>query len=364
MRGMLGNIAATALATVLALAVGEAVLRPFVTLPLPRTLPEVRYDPHPIRRFTLRANQRAFTYGAPVEIDARGFRAGTSQPPGVAPRLLALGDSFTFGMGVHDGETWPAQVERDLRGRTGAPITVVNAGTISYGVFQEADLLRERGLDVRPITVVHALYWNDFMNAAAPGPGEASPVTQEGYFAWDGLEAQAGVRGRLKALASRSTLVFSLRQALATATAAREGAGASAYGRAFDRFVEQGLTPDEWQPIERFYRDLVSLGQTHGFRVLVVLLPISDLSGQPAALAHPYPAQALQRLRALDIPAVDAFTLLRQDPAAAQYFLPQGSDAHLNAAGYARIAPAIGAALAADPRLLGAPAATPARSAS
>ena len=48
MRGMLGNLAATALATALALALGEVVLRPFVTLPLPRTLPEVRYDPHPI----------------------------------------------------------------------------------------------------------------------------------------------------------------------------------------------------------------------------------------------------------------------------------------------------------------------------
>ena len=267
-------------------------------------------------------------------------------------------------MGVHDDETWPAQVERDLRGRTRTPFTVINAGTISYGVFQEADLLRERGLDVRPTTVVHALYWNDFMNAAAPGPGEAAPVTPEGYFVWDGLEARAGLRGRLKALASQSTLLFSLRQALATATAAHDGAGASAYGRAYDRFVEKGLTPEEWQPIERFYRDLLSLGQTHDFRVLVVLLPISDLSGQPAAPAHPYQAQALQRLRALDIPVVDAFTLLRQDPAAARYFLPQGRDAHLNAAGYARIAPAIGAALAADPRLLGAPGPTPIRSAS
>ena len=235
-------------------------------------------------------NQRAFTYGAPVEIpDARGFRAGTSQPTGAAPRLLALGDSFTFGMGVHDDETWPAQVERDLRGRTSTPFTVINAGTISYGVFQEADLLRERGLDVRPTTVVHALYWNDFMNAAAPGPGEAAPVTPEGYFVWDGLEARAGLRGRLKALASQSTLLFSLRQALATATAAHDGAGASADGRAYDRFVEKGLTPEEWQPIERFYRDLLSLGQTHDFRVLVVLLPISDLSGQPGGPGAPLP---------------------------------------------------------------------------
>ena len=223
-------------------------------------------------------------------------------------------------------------------------------------MFQEADLLRERGLGIRPITVVHALYWNDFMNAAAPAPGEAAPITSQGYFVWDRLEAQqAGVRGRLSALVSRSALLFSARQAVATA--GDTGAGTSAYGRAYDRFVERGLMPDEWQPIQEFYRALAALGRTQDFRVLVVLLPVSDLSGQPAAPTHPYPEQALQRLRALDIPVVDAFTLLRKDPAAAGYFLPQGRDAHLNAAGYARIAPAIGAVLAADPRLLGAAAA-------
>jgi lysophospholipase L1-like esterase len=353
MRRMLGNLAALALATAVAVLLGEAVLRPFVTLPLRRTLPEVRYDPHPVRRFTLRPNQRAFTYGAPVAIDARGFRGG----PGAdgAARLLALGDSFTFGLGVNDDETWPAQVERELRTRTGQPVTVVNTGTISYGVFQEADLLRERGLEVRPATVVHGLYWNDFMNAAAPKPGEPAPLTADGYFVWDRLQQKSqGMRASLSALANRSALVYSVRQAVASVS--RDGAGTSAYGRAFERFVQQGLTPEEWEPIAQFYRDLLSLGQANGFRMLVVILPVSDLSAQPASAPHPYATQAANLLRSLGIPAVDAFTALRQDPAAARYFLPQGSDAHLNAAGYARIAPAIAEALAANAALSAPPA--------
>lgn len=356
MRRLLGNLAAMALATAVALAIGEALLRPFVTLPLPRTLPEVRYDAHPVRRFTLRPSQRAFTYGAPVAIDARGFREGGAPVPDAAPRLLALGDSFTFGMGVTDEETWPARVQRELSAR-GRDVAVVNAGTISYGVFQQADLLRERGLAIRPVTVIHGLYWNDFMNAAAPSPGEASPVTPNGYFVWDRLEAQTdGLTGRARALASRSALLFSVRQAVSNVTADR--AGTSAYGRAFERFVREGLTPDEWQPLEQFYRDLVSLGTTQGFGVLVVVMPISDLSARPGAAPHPYAVQAGERLRALGVPAVDALTLLRQDADAARYFLPQGADAHLNADGYARIAPAIAAALADDPRLT-APAARP-----
>ena len=40
---------------------GEFVLRGFVELPLPRPDPQVRYDPHPVRGFTLRPNQQSFS---------------------------------------------------------------------------------------------------------------------------------------------------------------------------------------------------------------------------------------------------------------------------------------------------------------
>jgi hypothetical protein len=44
--------------------------------------------------------------------------------------ILAVGDSFTFGTGVSDWETWPAQLER-LSGRR-----VINGGVEGYGVDQ------------------------------------------------------------------------------------------------------------------------------------------------------------------------------------------------------------------------------------
>jgi len=44
--------------------------------------------------------------------------------------ILAVGDSFTFGDGVSDEETWPAQLERLL----GRP--VINGGVFNYGIDQ------------------------------------------------------------------------------------------------------------------------------------------------------------------------------------------------------------------------------------
>ncbi len=69
-------------------------------------------------------------YGATVTTDAAGVRQNGlgSPPPGVA--ILAVGDSFTFGLEVDDDGSWPAQLER----RVQRP--VLNAGVFGYGLDQ------------------------------------------------------------------------------------------------------------------------------------------------------------------------------------------------------------------------------------
>lgn len=331
---------------------GEVALRAVVRLPARRVLPEVRYAPHPVRRFTLLPNQQVFSYGAPVRIDERGFRANgpAAHARGGGPAILALGDSFTFGLGVRDEETWPARLEGLVSTRLRRPVEVINAGTISYGVFQAMDLLKTAGLAERPRVVVHALYWNDFMNAAAPPPDAPPGVDENGYFTWDQLSSQPGTARRLLSMAtSSSALAFTLRQA--AGAVAGSGSATAGYGAEYRRFLENGLTRDDWGPVERFYEELRQLGEEHDFAPFVLVMPVRDLVLRDRPQLHPYPRAASEMLERIGIPFVDAFELWADGSRGGEYFLPEGADAHLNADGYALVAEAAARAIAADRRI-------------
>ena len=74
-------------------------------------------------------------------IDESGFRSNASATPTSGRPMIALGDSFTFGDEVNDGETWPAALEKLLH------VPVINAGVSAYGVDQAAlrgELLLQR----------------------------------------------------------------------------------------------------------------------------------------------------------------------------------------------------------------------------
>ncbi len=69
--------------------------------------------------------------GASVTIDERGFRASPVAIAGDAVAVVCSGDSFTFGYGVDDADTWPAQMT-SLDDR----LASVNLGLGGYGLDQ------------------------------------------------------------------------------------------------------------------------------------------------------------------------------------------------------------------------------------
>jgi len=101
-----------------------------------------------------------------VPIDFRvtthaGFRSASSiEAPKRRFRVLALGDSCTFGLGVQDGEAWPAQLEGLLR-IEGLDVEVVNAGVPGYTAYQGRRVLETRGLTLEPDVVLVAFGFND-----------------------------------------------------------------------------------------------------------------------------------------------------------------------------------------------------------
>jgi hypothetical protein len=93
--------------------------------------------------------------GAPVSSNSAGMRGVREyvreRAPGV-PRVVAIGDSFTFGQCVRDEETFAARLEQRLSGE------VMNLAVHGYGHDQQLLRLRRDGLGWRPDFVLLGFY--------------------------------------------------------------------------------------------------------------------------------------------------------------------------------------------------------------
>lgn len=115
-------------------------------------------ETHPVWTRSLRPGAegrlRALTgeYDHPYAISAEGLREpGPLGPKGERPRVLCLGDSNTFGLGVADDAVWVRRLEA-------AGVEPVNAGWASgYAPDSACLFLEGRGLDLEPDVVLHAL---------------------------------------------------------------------------------------------------------------------------------------------------------------------------------------------------------------
>ncbi len=255
---------------------------------LPATVIEGRIGPSDPIRFTMSTTPA-------------GFRApGPAGPPAV----VCLGDSCTFGLGVEDGETFPAQ----LGASTG--LEVLNAGVPGYSAYQGRHLLEERAGSWRPKAVVIQFGWND---AAV----------------WDGRsdEEHAVLLARGPGFLFRSRLV----QLLASLLPGPGHVSGSTSPEARPR-----LTPGEFG---EELRSMVRLSRSEGAEPLLVLWPARyHLEG----IRIPPHLDVIRQVAAAGgVPLVDLFEIFSREGGAALY-----ADAvHANAAGNRAVAKAVAAAL-------------------
>ena len=90
----------------------------------------------------------------------RGTKEYAAEEPSGVTRIYALGDSFTFGFGVEDSETFPSVMET-----LNPNFEVFNLGVPAYGVDQITLLLREFGMAHKPDFIFICLYPEDFWRA-------------------------------------------------------------------------------------------------------------------------------------------------------------------------------------------------------
>ena len=101
-----------------------------------------------------------------IRTNSAGFR-GPELPEAKQPgefRVLLLGDSYTFGFGVGDDDTFAHRLQEMLDGRAGAPgrVSVINAGISSYGTAQQLLLYESaRALFEPDLVVLNLFVGND-----------------------------------------------------------------------------------------------------------------------------------------------------------------------------------------------------------
>jgi lysophospholipase L1-like esterase len=100
-------------------------------------------------------------YKTSIRINSLGLREDKEyerKAPGVY-RILAIGDSFTMGVGVELEDTYLKVLERMLESRGGGQAyEVINAGVPGYNTRQELTYLQEEGLKLAPDLVLLNFY--------------------------------------------------------------------------------------------------------------------------------------------------------------------------------------------------------------
>ncbi len=286
-------------------------------------------------------------YGEPefhfdVRHNALGFR-GAEVPAAKPPaklRVLVLGDSFTYGIGVADDETFSVRLEAlDPR------FEVLNTGVNGYGTAQELLLLRDQGLALRPDVVVVVFFWNDLANNYLRDfprfrlvAGELvwpEPMAVE-KRAEKGPERRAWLRhSRVYRFASdRLKIVgYRLKLLLGIPLESRE-------------FLDLGDREAAWQLTAALLREIRDRAASIGARTLVVSMPdqvqvetsVSVLGLEP----EEYEVQARLRelCEAAGIPFLDLIPALEagQVPGEPLYY---AKDRHLRAHGHVLVARAL-----------------------
>ena len=138
-------------------------------------------SPDPEMSHEHRPNSQAFLMGVDVKINSLGFRdreISVKKPPGTY-RIVALGDSTTFGLGAPFDQTYPKVLERELNRNPPSSkwknYEVINTGVGNYNTAQELAMLKDHGLPLDPDMVTIGWYIND---------AEPTPVPSRNWIAY------------------------------------------------------------------------------------------------------------------------------------------------------------------------------------
>ncbi|HEO70005.1 MAG TPA: hypothetical protein ENN80_02000, partial [Candidatus Hydrogenedentes bacterium] len=107
-----------------------------------------------------------------VTTNALGLRNPPIEAKDLRVRILAIGDSTTFGPKLSDDETWPARFQSILDAKEPGVYDVINASVSGYSACQGLRYLNARGFDLEPDVVIACFAHNDSCGVEANGLGD------------------------------------------------------------------------------------------------------------------------------------------------------------------------------------------------
>lgn len=352
LRRALGRIALALGASFAALLAAEIVVRIGGWAPAPHTEsrgatthpstdPILKFEPMPgsLRVLTYRDREGGPPREAIAHVNDLGFRGATvaEAKRERAVRICCFGDSYTFGYGVGDDETWPAQLERALRARFPMRyVEVLNLGVDNYDTMQEVRWIEKQAARFHPDAILLAFFFND-----------AAPHDQAGGF-------DLGPPPRLLALLhpQADNAIASLRRVSRLADLACQKLYLSTYDRHFRE--SRGALYREGSPGWKLAQSQLlrgaQLARGMGAEFIVVLYPLlqrpNDAATGPLATHDPYRVVA-DFLHANHVDSIDLEPAFEGVATSALRVHPW--DSHPNAKAHALAAAAIADGLAKRP---------------
>lgn len=192
MKNFFANILMAVFSVLMCLVLFEVVLRVFFPVYAPTTTSKheqvglMEFDPNFgwFHKRALNTWIETQEYSTPVSINAKGLRGAeySYTPTEGHKRILVVGDSFSFGLGVKDDETFSKRLETLFQG-SGNKYDVINMGVNGYGNDQQLLLLKHEGYKYSPdIVVCQFFVGNDIVdNISAFIHGSSKP-----YYVMEG----------------------------------------------------------------------------------------------------------------------------------------------------------------------------------
>jgi hypothetical protein len=290
--------------------------------------------------------------------NSHGFRSPEiplEKPPD-RTRVLVVGDSMVYGVGVENDETFPAALERLT-----PTLQVINAGVPAYGGAEELVQLREE-IDVwKPDIVIAACFWNDLLGTRPGGyvqfslqDGELVPKPPEpasrGHPVFTDLEKRHERRMRRYGFIARNSHAYRLLSDRMKILAVMLRGGRSGWLRTYardgdDADAEADRIPENvWELSLALLGEMERVATSRGARFLVFVVP-DQVQVEPDVRVYglpPYLFELQERVVGWaareGIPVLDPLEelrRLRQEEGVPQY---HPDDRHWNATGHGHAA--------------------------